>query len=168
MEKMIIFMHRSLAVAVAAVLVSLPLSAGQATQPGMQVGMLTCQMTPRSGLTVESVQSVRCHFIPDGGYPQQAYIGEIDTVGPDVGITTGGVLAWDVLASTGGSPAGDLVGVYVGANSDISVGVGVDANVLFGGSNRTIALQPLALEGEIEVALGKGLSSLKLATAFNR
>jgi hypothetical protein len=75
-------------------------------------------------------------------------------------------LAWDVLASTGASPAGGLAGVYAVVNGDISVGVGVDANVLFGGSNRTIALQPLALEGDIEVALGLGLSSLKLATAF--
>jgi Protein of unknown function (DUF992) len=152
--------------ATAAVFVILPPVAGQTAQPGTHVGMLTCEMAPRNGLTVETLQSIRCHFIPDEGYPQQAYMGELATVGLDVGITTGGVLAWDVLASTGGSPAGDLAGGYVGANGDIPVGVGVDANVLVGGSNRTIAVQPFALEGEIEVALGMGLSSLKLATAF--
>jgi hypothetical protein len=161
--KMIVLMHRTLAMATAAVFVLLSPAAGQTAQPGTHVGMLTCQMAPRTGLTVGPVQSIRCHFVPDGGYPQQAYMGELATVGLDVGITTGGVLAWDVLVSTGGSPAGDLAGVYVGANGDIPVGVGIDANVLFGGSNRTIALQPLALEGEIEVALGEGLSSLKLA-----
>jgi Protein of unknown function (DUF992) len=47
-----------------------------------------------------------------------------------------------------------------------SAGVGAGVNVLFGGSNRTIALRPFALEGEIEVAIGLGVSSLKLATAF--
>jgi hypothetical protein len=162
--KMKIFMHRILAMATAAVLL-LP-AVGQTAQQGRQVGMLTCQMAPRTGLTVASVHSIRCHFIPDGGYPQQAYIGEIATVGPDVGITTGGVLVWDVLVSTGGPPGGGLAGVYVGASGDISVGSGVGANMLFGGSDRTIALKPLALEGEVEVALGLGVSSVKLATAF--
>jgi hypothetical protein len=166
MGKLIMFMPRTLAMATTVVLVLLPPVAGQTAQPGTQVGMLTCQMAPRTGLSVGFVQSIRCHFIPDGGYPQQAYIGEIDTVGVDVGITTGGVLVWDVLASTGSPPAGGLDGVYVGSSGDISVGVGVGVNVLFGGSNRTITLRPVALEGEVEVALGLGVSGLKLATAF--
>jgi hypothetical protein len=75
-------------------------------------------------------------------------------------------LVWDVLASSGGPLAGGLARVYIGASGDISVGVGPDVNVLFGGSKRTIALRPIAIEGEIEVSLGLGVSSLKLATAF--
>jgi Protein of unknown function (DUF992) len=164
--KMITFMHRTLAMAAVAVLASLSPAAGQTAQPGMQVGMLTCQMAPRIGFMVGSALSIRCDFIPDGGHPQQAYIGEIDTVGLEVGSTTDGVLVWDVFASTGSPPAGGLAGVYVGANGDLSVGVGVGAKVLFGTSNRTIALRPLALEGEFEVALGLGVSGLKLAAAF--
>jgi hypothetical protein len=163
---MIMFMLRTLVMIAAVVPVLLPPVAGQTEHPGTHVGMLTCQMAPRTGLTMGSLQSISCHFIPDGGHPQQAYIGEIYTVGRDVGITTGGVLAWDVLASTSGRPAGEFAGVYVGTSSDMSVGGGTGVNVLFGGSNRTIALRPLALEGEIEVALGLGISSLKLATAF--
>jgi hypothetical protein len=162
MGKLIMFMPRTLAMATTVVLVLLLPVAGETVLPGTQVGMLTCQMAPRTGLTVGSVQPIRCHFIPDGGYPQRAYIGEIDTVGLDVGITTGGVLVWDVLASTSGPLAGSLDGVYVGASGDISVGVGPGVNVLFEGSNQ-IVLRPVALEGEIEVALGLGVSSLKLA-----
>jgi Protein of unknown function (DUF992) len=165
-RKMIIFMHRTLALATAAVFGLLPPAAGQRTQPGTQVGMLTCQMAPRTAVTMGSVQSIGCHFIPDGKYPQQAYIGEIDTVGLNVGITTDGVLVWNVLALTSSPPVGGMDGVYVGTNSDISVSAGVGADRLFGGSNRTIALQPVALEGEIEVALGLGISSMKLAAAF--
>jgi Protein of unknown function (DUF992) len=164
---MIMFMLRTLVMITAVVPVLLPPVAGQTEHPGTHIGMLTCQMAPRAGLTMGSLQSISCHFIPDGGQPQQPYIGEIDTVGRDVGITTGGVLAWDVLASTGGQPAGEFAGVYVGTGSgDMPVGGGTGVNVLFGGSNRTIALRPFALEGEIEVALGLGISSLKLATAF--
>jgi hypothetical protein len=160
------FMLRTLTMATTAVLVLLSSAPGETVQPGTQIGMLTCQMAPRTGLTVGSVQSVRCHFAPDGGHPHQAYIGEIDTVGLDVGITTGGVLVWDVLASTVGPPAGGLAGVYVGAGDNVWVDVGAGVNVLFGGLNSTIALRPFALEGEIESALGLGISSLKLAKAF--
>jgi Protein of unknown function (DUF992) len=159
------FMYRTAAMAAAIVLALLWPATGQ-TAPGMQVGMLTCQMAPRTDLAVGSTQPIRCHFIPDGEYPQQAYVGEIDTVGRDVGTTTGGVLVWEVFASTGGPLAGTLAGFYAGTNGDISVGAEVRTNVLFGGSNRTIALQPFALEGEIEVALGLGVSSLKLTTGF--
>jgi Protein of unknown function (DUF992) len=139
---------------------------GQTAPPGTQVGMLSCQLAPSVGFIVGSVQSMRCRFVPNGGYPPQVYVGEIDTVGLDVGITAGGALAWGVFAPTQGPPAGGLAGVYVGASGDISVGVGVGANVLFGGSNRTIALQPLSLEGEVGVSLALGVSSLKLAAAF--
>ncbi|WP_291577201.1 DUF992 domain-containing protein [Bradyrhizobium sp.] len=165
MGKIIMSMHRTLAIATAAVLVLLPPAAGQTAQPGTQVGILNCQMAPRTGLTV-AVQSISCRFTPDGGYPQQVYLGEINTVGPEVGITTGGVLVWDVFASTSGPPAGGLAGAYLGANGGISVETEIGVNVLFGGSNRNLALRPVALEGEIEVALGLGISGLKLATAF--
>jgi Protein of unknown function (DUF992) len=36
------------------------------------------------------------------------------------------------------------------------------ANVLLGGSNRTIALQPLSLQGSAAVNVVAGMSSLKL------
>lgn len=162
-REIIVFIYRILVVAAA---VLLPPVLGQTAQPGAHVGMLTCQMAPGIGLTVESVQPVRCHFVSDGGDLRQVYIGEINTAGEDVGIATGGVLVWDVLAATGASPAGGVAGVYVIVNRDITTGAGVGAHMLLGGSNRAIALQPLALEGEIEVALGLGVSSLKLATAF--
>jgi len=158
--------HRIVAIAAAATLALLSPAVGQTPPPGTQVGMLTCQMAPSIGFIVGSRQSMRCRFLPNGGYQQQIYVGEFDTVGLDVGITAGGVLAWGVFAPTGGPPVGGLAGVYVGASGDISLGVGVGANVLFGGSNRTIALQPLSVEGEVGIALALGVSSLKLAEAF--
>jgi Protein of unknown function (DUF992) len=119
--------------AVAASLALLSAAVAQAQQqPGTQVGMLNCQMAPSIGFIKGSRQSLRCRFLPNGGYPQQIYVGEIDTVGLDVGITAGGALAWGVFAPTEGPPIGGLAGVYVGASGDISIGVGVGANVLFG------------------------------------
>jgi hypothetical protein len=67
-----------------------------------------------------------------------------------------------VFAPTTGVPAGALAGEYVGVSGAAGVGLGAGANVLLGGSNRTIALQPLSLQGSIALNVVAGVSSLKL------
>jgi Protein of unknown function (DUF992) len=89
----------------------------------------------------------------------------MNTIGLDVGITAGGVMAWGVFAPTAGPLLGALAGTYVGASGSVSVGVGVGANVLFGGTGRSIALQPLSVEGSVGVSLSLGVSGLTLALA---
>jgi len=106
-----------------------------------------------------------CRFQPSGPYPPEAYVGVMGTIGLDVGITAGGVMAWGVFAPTAGPMRGGLAGTYVGASGAIGVGVGVGANVLFGGSGRSISLQPLSVEGSVGVNLSLGVSSLTLALA---
>ena len=161
------FLNRIAALAAAVLLLLLPSTPSRAQQPsGTQVGMLTCQVGPSIGLIFGSHQTMRCRFLPNGQFAPQAYVGQINTIGLDVGITAGGGLAWGVFAPTAGPPIGGLAGVYVGASGNISAGVGVGANILFGGSNRTIALQPLSVEGEVGVALELGVSSLTLAAAY--
>jgi Protein of unknown function (DUF992) len=59
-----------------------------------------------------------------------------------------------------------LAGEYVGVSGDIGIGVGVGANILMGGSGRTIALQPVSLEGSVAVDVALGVSGLKLRPAF--
>ena len=86
----------------------------------------------------------------------------MNTVGLDIGITAGGALGWAVFAPTQGPPPGGLAGVYVGASGEVSLGIGGGANVLIGGSNRTIALQPVSVEGELGVNLALGVSGLSL------
>ncbi|MGA8970216.1 MAG: DUF992 domain-containing protein, partial [Pseudolabrys sp.] len=94
--------------------------------------------------------------------PPQSYDGAINTVGLSIGISAGSVLGWAVFAPTTGVPAGALAGEYVGVSADVGLGLGAGANVLMGGSNRTIALQPLSLQGSAAVNIVAGLSSLKL------
>jgi hypothetical protein len=132
--------------------------------PTTSAGVLTCQMAPSIGLIFGSRQKMACRFVPNG-YPPEAYVGVMGTIGLDVGITAGGVMAWGVLAPTAGPMRGKLAGTYVGASGAVGVGVGVGANVLFGGSNRSIALQPLSVEGSVGVNLSLGVSSLTLASA---
>src|SRR5712691_9950038 len=54
---------------------------------------------------------------------------------------------------------------YVGVMGTIGVGVGVGANLLFGGTGRSIALQPLSVEGSVGINLSLGVSSLTLSLA---
>jgi Protein of unknown function (DUF992) len=147
----------------ALVLMIIPPAAGQA--PGIKAGMLACTLAPSIGFIVGSRQTMTCQFTPDGPFPPEAYIGTITTIGLDIGITAGGALGWAVFAPTAGPPRGALAGEYVGATGEITAGVGVGANVLFGGSNRTIALQPVSVEGQAGVSLALGISGLELRPA---
>jgi Protein of unknown function (DUF992) len=140
-------------------------ASAQQPPPGVQVGMLTCNVAPSIGLIVVESQRLNCRFVPSGSYPPQIYDGIMNTVGLELGVTAGGVMAWGVFAPTEGTPIGGLAGEYVGASGDVAAGVGVGANVLFGGSNRTIALQPLSVEGQVGVDLSLGVSGLSLALA---
>jgi hypothetical protein len=55
-----------------------------------------------------------------------------------------------------------LAGHYGGLTAGASVGVGVGANALIGGSGRTIALQPLSIEGTTGLNLAAGIGELTL------
>jgi hypothetical protein len=129
-----------------------------------QVGMLNCKLNPSIGFIIAGHQSMECLFTPNAPSPNppQAYHGALNTVGLDIGITAGGVMGWAVLASTAGAPAGALAGEYVGASGDIGLGLGVGANVLLGGSERSIALQPVSVEGSVSINVTLGVSALKL------
>ena len=135
------------------------------TPSGTNVGTLTCRMGPSIGLIFGSRQRMACRFTPSGSFPAEAYVGVMSTVGLDIGITAGGALAWGVFAPTAGPRRGALAGTYAGASGAVGVGVGVGANLLFGGTGRSIALQPLSLEGSVGINLSLGVSSLTLTLA---
>jgi di/tricarboxylate transporter len=71
-------------------------------------------------------------------------------------------MTWAVIAPTRGFHRGALAGRYVGASGSASVGVGLGANVLIGGWHRSIALQPLSVEGHTGVNLALGIAGLTL------
>jgi len=155
-----LFRQYLMAAGLAAAAFAIAASDGKAQGAWTQVGVLTCRLNPSIGFTIVGHQSMECKFQPAGPNPPQAYEGAINTVGLDVGVSAGGVLAWTVFAPTTGRPAGALADEYVGASGDIGIGVG--ANVLVGGSARTVALQPLSLEGSIALNFALGVSMLKL------
>jgi hypothetical protein len=127
----------------------------------IQVGTLTCAMSASIGFIVGSQKNVNCVFRGQPGEPEEGYTGTMTTIGLDIGITTGGVIVWTVFANTN-RYAGMLAGTYSGATAEVSVAAGLGANVLVGGSNRTVALQPLSLQGQIGLDVAAGIGQLEL------
>jgi len=129
----------------------------------VQVGSLECSLSSSIGLVVASQKNVACNYKPDGG-PPEAYVGTMTRIGLDVGITGGGAIIWAVFSGTN-RYAGMLAGTYVGASAEMSIAAGLGANVLVGGSNRSVALQPLSVQGQVGLDIAVGVSSLELHLA---
>ncbi len=159
-------MFRSAFAALAVLAAALTTGAGpmEAQPSRLQVGTLTCAMSASIGFIVGSQKNVNCVFRGRPGEPEEAYTGTMTTIGLDIGITTGGVIVWTVFADTN-RYAGMLAGRYSGATAEISIAAGLGANVLVGGSNRTVALQPLSLQGQLGLDIAAGIGSLELHPA---
>jgi hypothetical protein len=156
-------MRRSLVLAaMAATLLGLS-SLAYAQQPvaRVQVGVLECRGGASIGFIVGSVTHLGCVLRVEG-VPEDRYIATIQKVGLDLGITQETALAWGVFAPTAQLGPGDLAGNYAGAQGSASLGVGGGGNVLVGGSNNSIALQPLSLQGQVGLNIAAGLESLEL------
>ena len=130
-------------------------------QANVQVGTLTCNVAGGWGFVFGSSKAIRCTFARAGGRPEH-YAGTINKFGVDIGYTQGGVLVWGVFAPSGSLAPGALSGNYVGATGSATVGVGAGANVLVGGSNRTISLQPVSIEGNTGLNVAAGVASMSL------
>jgi hypothetical protein len=130
-------------------------------QDRVQVGVLECRGGASVGFVVGSVTNLGC-VLRIEGMPEDRYIATIRKVGLDLGITQETALAWGVYAPVNRLGPGDLAGDYAGAQGSASVGVGAGGNMLVGGSNNTIALQPLSLQGQVGINVAAGLESLEL------
>lgn len=147
------------AISAAAVVLAIPASA---SAERFRVGRLLCFSEPRIGLVLGSAQSLRCVF--DGLRPPRRYLyeGRIRRLGLDLGVTSAGTLSWAVFARTSRIGVGTLRGSYVGASGTLALGPGLGANVLIGGSRRSIMLQPISIERSIGLNLAAGVTHLTL------
>jgi Protein of unknown function (DUF992) len=130
-------------------------------QERTQVGQLTCDISGGVGLVFGSQRTLNCTFTPSVGGSAESYAGTLTKLGVDIGLTDRGAMVWLVYAPTS-RPAGALAGSYGGAAVEATVGAGVGANVLVGGSNRTVALQPVSLQGQSGLNLAAGVAGIDL------
>jgi hypothetical protein len=155
------FMRRSFMLAGAAAMLVGSFIGAHAQQPLVQVGVLECRGGSSIGFIVGSVTNLGC-VLRVSGLPEDRYVATIRKVGVDLGITQQTALAWAVYSPVAQLGPGDLSGDYAGAQGSASVGVGVGGNVLVGGSNNSISLQPLSLQGQVGLNVAAGLESLEL------
>lgn len=155
-------MNRPL-IAAAALSLSVALAGAASAQAPqrVRVGTLTCDISGGIGLIIASQKQVQCLYTPAEPGPREVYVGAIRKFGLDVGATTGGEMVWTVYAPTVGGPAA-LAGSYAGATAEATVGAGLGANVLVGGSSRTIALQPVSVQGQTGLNVAAGVADLEL------
>jgi hypothetical protein len=144
--------------------VTLPTLAVAQGRNQTKVGTLTCDISAGIGVIIASKKSVTCMFTPSVPGPREVYVGSITKFGVDLGATSGGEMIWSVFAPTN-RKFGALAGNYVGATAEATVGAGVGANVLVGGSNRTITLQPVSVQGQTGLNVAAGVAGLTLRPA---
>jgi Protein of unknown function (DUF992) len=153
----------AIAVLAVAAAVALPASA-TAQVHRTKVGTLTCDISSGIGLIITSKKALTCAFTPSNPGPREVYVGSITKFGLDVGATAGGEMVWAVYAPTN-RRFGALAGHYGGAAAEATVGAGIGANVLVGGSHRTVTLQPISVQGQAGLNLAVGVAGLDLRPA---
>lgn len=134
-----------------------------------KIGYLSCHVASGWGFIFGSSRNLDCVYTPaESGKKIENYSGSITKFGADIGYLQSGVILWTVVA-----PAvkvtenpGLLAGHYGGATASATVGLGLGGNVLVGGMDASIALQPLSIEGNtgLNVAAGVAMMDLKFVS----
>jgi hypothetical protein len=127
----------------------------------VEVGVLECRGSTTSFI-VGSVTELGCTFRGSDNSPPEAYHATIRRAGVDIGFPQQVAVAWAVFAPTRGIQRGDLAGSYAGASASATVGIGLGANALIGGSNNTIAFQPLSGQAQTGLSIAAGIAGMDL------
>jgi hypothetical protein len=138
------------------ILLAMPASAGS----GVNIGALSCHVSGGVGFIFGSSKDLSCVFKKPNGETER-YHGTINKYGVDIGFTTESQIIWGVFAP-GNVARGALAGHYGGVTGEAEVGLGLGANVLLGGSNKQIALQPVSLTGGVGLNVAAGIASVTL------
>jgi hypothetical protein len=139
--------------------------AALADPAGVRIGTLSCHVSGGVGYIIGSSRRVNCDFEPADNPEGEHYVGHISKFGMDIGFTGGGRMVWAVFAPSSNMAPGALQGNYVGATASATVGVGLGAHALVGGFDRSIALQPLSIEGNTGLNVAAGVGQLTLHEA---
>lgn len=131
----------------------------------VRAGYLTCHVAAGWGFIFGSSRKLQCSYALQPGYTEY-YTGSITKFGADIGYLSSAVILWAVLAPTTNLGQGALAGHYGGATASAAVGVGAGANVLVGGFNNSIALQPVSIEGQNGLNVAAGVVEMTLT--FNK
>lgn len=133
-------------------------------ESGVAVGFLTCEVASGFGFIFGSSRDLECTYSDATGKKVSGYKGAITTFGVDIGYIQGGIIAWGVIAPTADVAPGALAGQYAGVSASATVGAGAGANVLVGGLNKSISLQPVSVSGSTGLNAAAGITAISLTT----
>ena len=136
-------------------------STASAAPAGVKVGTLTCDVAGGMGFVFGSSKNLSCQYAPTKA-PVERYSGTISKWGVDIGYTSKAKLIWAVFAPASDVRPGALEGEYAGATAQVNIAVGLGANVLVGGLDKSIALQPLSVSGQTGLNVAAGIGSISL------
>ncbi|PHP66439.1 hypothetical protein CSC94_14230 [Zhengella mangrovi] len=157
-------MRFSATIAAMALASALPLAAvAPASADTVEIGTLDCQVAGGAGFVFGSTKDLVCDYKPLEG-PVETYAGTISKFGVDIGVTGTTLMKWTVLAPTSADPLepGALAGEYVGASAEASAAAGAGASVLVGGFDKSINLQPVAIQVQEGVNVAAGIARLEI------
>lgn len=147
----------ALAASLAALAYVAPANAGR-----FELGVLDCTIEGGKGYIIASNKGVTCTFRRSDGGPNETYTGVITKLGIDLGVTHQGQLVWAVFAPTRHYEDGNLAGSYYGVNAEASIVTGGGANLLVGGFQKSLNLEPLSVQAQTGVNLAVAVTSLDL------
>jgi hypothetical protein len=127
----------------------------------VKTGYLTCHEAAGWGFIIGSSHKLRCTYTSNK-HRTEYYTGSISKFGADIGYLQSAVILWAVAAPTTDLKAGALAGHYAGAQASVALGVGAGANVLVGGFDKSIALQPVSVEGQNGLNVAAGIGEMTL------
>jgi hypothetical protein len=139
-------------------------TAAYAAPAGVKAGLLTCDVSGGMDL-VRSNHALSCIYQGTGNRATEHYVGHISSIGVNFGYTKDAKIAWAVFAPSSDFKAKALQGEYAGVTAGATVGIGGNANVLVGGLDKSISLQPLSLQGNEGINIAAGVSSIKLTAS---
>lgn len=143
-------MKKLLATAAAAAFALVGAAGAAQAASTVKVGVLTCDVEPGLGFVIGSDKALDCWFKPSKGGKSEHYSGSIKKLGIDVGYTAKTKIAWLVFAAEKSpNKKHALAGTYVGASHEVTLGLGLGGNWLIGGSNKSFALQPWSIQGQV-------------------
>lgn len=138
----------------------LTITAAQARE-GVKIGVLSCEIEGGVGFIIGSSKGIDCVYQPSGGGRREHYQGSIDKLGIDIGVTDRAAVVWAVFAP-GKIKRGALEGSYGGASAQVTVVGGLGANVLIGGFEKSINLQPVSIQAQTGLNIAAGIAGLSL------
>jgi uncharacterized protein DUF992 len=133
---------------------------------GVKVGTLRCNEASGWGFVFGSSFDLKCVFnSAEKGEKPMRYTGKIKKFGVDIGYQGNAVILWAVASTSEKFMPGDLAGTYGGVTGEAAWAVGLGANLLYGGSKKGFALQPLSVEGVAGANVAAGVAVIELKQA---